>query len=367
MTIKVIHVIHWPKSGIVSLLKNMLPFFNKKKFSQHVIFFEQDKETMEDFAEIVDSVHCLNLSKSRLKGLMAYRNILKTLSPDILHTHSFQPDFWGTLLSQSGIKSVCTVHNDYPHFYENSIRSIFKRTLNKLALGMRTKKVVAVSREVKNALSKLICEKGILVIENGVPTDLIAALVSKKKRLQKLRLVTLGRLSHQKGYDILLKAFQNVLAYSPEVHLVIIGDGPERNCLVDLANKLGVLQKVIFTGWLSEPLSELAKADSIYVCSSRYEGFGLSILEAMALGIPVVSTLIGGFPALLTHKETGFLVTPENSNELADMILEAISDKDIRKQVAKNGQKFIAKYFDIKRTVNQYELLYKGLIADEQL
>lgn len=360
--ISVVHVVHWTRSGIVSLLKNMIPLLDSNKILTSVIFFEHDNQTLKIFSNLCHSAYSLHFSKSRTRALILYRNLILALSPDIIHSHSFQPGLWARVLgSRLGIRYVCTVHSVYPYLSDPSIRSRMKRFLEATSIRLSRTKVVCVSYSVRSALQPLLSNHPVTVIENGIPLD---SVVNNKPDIYRgdghefLRIITVGRLSYEKGYDILLKAFAPIVKEFPNLQLEILGAGDELAKLEALAAELNVRQKVKFLGFQENPFAFLVKAD-IYVCSSRYEGYPLSLAEAMAVGLPVVSTCVGGIPSMLEDGDTGLLVRAENTEGLAKAIVRLVKDAELRKRLGLNAKIFAKTRFDIMDTVRRYEETYQ--------
>jgi glycosyltransferase involved in cell wall biosynthesis len=164
-----------------------------------------------------------------------------------------------------------------------------------------------------------------LVIPNTFDADRFVP-VTRSADGSRVRLVTLGRLSYEKGHDVLLRAFRRALDGGLEGTLTLIGDGPERPALEQLAGELGVDHRVTFTGTLlgSDVPVAFAGADA-FVLPSRDEGFGVALVEAMATGLPVVATRSGG-PEDIVSGDDGLLVSPGDPDELAEAIL-AISSR----------------------------------------
>ena len=130
-----------------------------------------------------------------------------------------------------------------------------------------------------------------------------------------------GRLSFEKGFDILLKAFSEI--DNSEIHLVIIGDGKLKKELVEYTNKFSIYDKVHFPGFINP--YKILQNSSLFVLPSRSEGFGLALVEALALGVPVVSTSCPGAPQeILLNGKLGHLVEPENTRSLTSAINDAL-------------------------------------------
>lgn len=164
----------------------------------------------------------------------------------------------------------------------------------------------------------------------------------------------IGRLSHQKGFDLLIQAFS--MLKNTDVNLVIVGSGSELEALKNIAIKYKVDKKVLFAGLVDEPVDWLIHAD-IFVLSSRWEGFGHVIVEAMACGIPVISTKCPYGPVdIITHNETGLLVNNESVNELSDAIDNLIPNKPLKESLSKTARERCVE-FDVKRITDMYKKL----------
>jgi glycosyltransferase involved in cell wall biosynthesis len=169
-------------------------------------------------------------------------------------------------------------------------------------------------------------------------------------------IVAMGRLQVQKGYPYLFKAFTQVAAEFPS-RLVILGDGGERSNLEKLARQLGIERQVTFLGFQTNPFKYLARSD-IFVLSSLWEGFALVIVEAMACGIPVISTRCPSGPdEIITDGVNGLLVPVADETALAGAILRLLKDKKLAVKLAQGGTKR-AEDFAITKIIKQYEAIF---------
>jgi glycosyltransferase involved in cell wall biosynthesis len=175
-----------------------------------------------------------------------------------------------------------------------------------------------------------------------------------------IQLVACGRLSKQKGFDVLLETV-GILAKKMDVHLWLLGEGPDREKLEKQVGLLNIEKNVQFMGFQKNPYQFFSRSD-VFVLSSRWEGFGNVITEAMICGAPVVATNCEFGPnEIITHEENGLLVEVEQPGELADAIEKMITDKLLSEKVIINGRKrahdFVIKaisgyYFEaIERTI----------------
>ncbi len=149
-----------------------------------------------------------------------------------------------------------------------------------------------------------------------------------------------------KAIDILLPAAQPLLARDPSLTLILVGEGPLRGELEDLASTLGIRDRTLFLGTQGAfEVAYLLRGCELLVLPSRMEPFGIAIIEAMACGKPVVASAIGGIPEIIEDGVTGILVEPENHQALSAGLLRVLTDSDLRKTLAKNGHALVMNRF----------------------
>jgi len=182
-------------------------------------------------------------------------------------------------------------------------------------------------------------------------------------------IAVVASLTANKGHDILFAAFQGVFRGRPSTRLLIIGDGPLREQLETAVRQLSIDQAVVFTG-IRQDIFRLLQTADIFVLPSRdREGLGIAIIEAMATGLPVVGTDLGGIPEVIEDGENGFLVSPGNSGQLAEALKKLIDDREMRKDMGYRGRKRFEEKFTLQRMIRQIEELYdyllekKGIVA----
>ena len=159
----------------------------------------------------------------------------------------------------------------------------------------------------------------------------------------KIYLISVGRLVKRKGFDFLIKSLAEL--NNKKVHVLIIGDGPEKDNLIRLSKKLNIENKVHLLGYQTEEkkFQYLSNSD-IYVLSSIHEGFGVVLQEAMQVGLPIISTDEGGQVDLVQEDKNGFLVKYQNTKELKEKINILITDKDKMKSISNNNIKKVSQY-----------------------
>jgi GalNAc-alpha-(1->4)-GalNAc-alpha-(1->3)-diNAcBac-PP-undecaprenol alpha-1,4-N-acetyl-D-galactosaminyltransferase len=201
-----------------------------------------------------------------------------------------------------------------------------------------------------------------------IPNPVMRAAESAQAQLLPPRPFVLGagRLVHQKGFDILIRAFGLLAAGTPQLRLVIAGEGPDAQQLRQLAAALGLESRVLFLGNV-ENLSALMRSAEAFVLSSRYEGFPNVLLEALASGLPVVSTDCPSGPReILRDGEFGLLVPCENPPALADALRRVATDADLRRRLSGMGSRATAAYA-VDRVVAEWEGALSGRGRAERL
>ena len=176
---------------------------------------------------------------------------------------------------------------------------------------------------------------------------------------------TVGRLAAVKDQKLLLVAVHRLLSARPEyrarLRLVIVGDGPEREALTAQADQLSLNEVVWLTGDRDD-IPELLRAMDVFVLPSLGEGLPLTILEAMATGLPVIATTVGGVPELVREGTTGLLFPPRNAEALAQAIITLIEDPSLRHSMGRTAETHIRQNFSWQGTIDSYLALYDSLL-----
>jgi GalNAc-alpha-(1->4)-GalNAc-alpha-(1->3)-diNAcBac-PP-undecaprenol alpha-1,4-N-acetyl-D-galactosaminyltransferase len=176
----------------------------------------------------------------------------------------------------------------------------------------------------------------------------------EKLNFNKKTVVAMGRLTEQKGFDILLTAFADIAEKHQDWQLLILGEGELRQELEALRDQLGIRDRVVMPGLVNNPFPILKHAH-LFVLSSRYEGFGNVIIEAMACDLPVISTDCPSGPGeIIINGENGILVPNQDQNSLAQAMTSLMSDSERRKQLTATAQKSLHR-FNIDTIISQWE------------
>lgn len=178
-------------------------------------------------------------------------------------------------------------------------------------------------------------------------------------------LLCIGRLVKEKGIDVALAAFPQILRHFPQTRMMIAGDGPERPSLEQQTRSLGIRESVDFLGWVSpDNVPDLINTATVVVVPSRWEEpFGFVALEAGLMARPVVATRVGGLQEIIIHSKTGSLVTNEDSHEMGNAILSLLGNFTVAERMGLAARQHITKNFSLTSCVDAYEALYQKIGA----
>jgi colanic acid/amylovoran biosynthesis glycosyltransferase len=232
--------------------------------------------------------------------------------------------------------------------------------------------VVAISEFNKRMLLELVPDCGrIEVVHCGVDVSEF----SFRERTQIRNLICVARLTQKKGQDDLLRALAGALRTVPDLTLTLIGSGPDEAALVDLSTELKIQDRVQFSGGLSSPdvKDALSRADLFVLparerpdgtfADSRMDGIPVALMEAMASGLPVISTTISGIPELVVNEATGLLVSPDSPAEVTAAILRLVSDPEYARQLARRARQHVAEQFNVESEGSRLAELFEEAYA----
>lgn len=287
-------------------------------------------------------------------------HILRKRKADVVHTHNMGPLLYGTLGARlAGVPVVInTRHGRAP-----------KRT--NAYIWKANDAIIAISQDARDEIVKWnhIRLDKLKVIYNGIDNDRYSSEKTGDTIRQNLNIEsgamvvgTVARLSEEKDQFTLLDAFAKVISELQNVYLVIAGDGPLRKDLESHASDLGISQRVRFLGFRDD-ISSILRILDLFVLSSTSEGISLTLLEAMAAGLPIVATKVGGNPEVVIDGTTGFLVAPKKPAEMAEAIYNLLSDKKLAREMGDAGKKRVEEKFSLERMAKEYKEVYEECLA----
>ena len=381
--IKVAHVVlNLDIGGLETMVVDMIRHMDRDRFEVVTICLRNKGVLGSQIEEMGFKVYCLN-GGDRLewKAFFQLTGILKKEKIDVVHAHNNAAYIYaGVAAMLSGFKKV--IYTEHGRIFPDSIRHMMAEKI----LSWFTVRIVTVSEDMQECLIKYekINPAKIQVIHNGIDTEKFRKIDDGKWRRERRKTLGIGekdivignvaRLDPVKDHGTLIQAFalfkrkmeDGEWKREKAVKLLIVGDGSELENLKNLCNELSVNffdtrffdplsilhhpYSIIFTGSRTD-IMELMNLMDVFVLSSKNEGISLTLLGAMACGLPVVATNVGGNPEIIRHGENGLLCQPEDVSGMADNILEIL-----RRPVANHA---LSAMFTLKSMIKQYELLYE--------
>jgi glycosyltransferase involved in cell wall biosynthesis len=295
------------------------------------------------------------ISPKVLISFFRLKKIIKEKGIDIIHSNTRVTQVLGCLLNRYSHK---------PHV--STCHGFFKRRFFRIAFPCWGKKVIAISQQVKEHLINdfKAREDEVELIQNGVDINDFQLTISNRRQARRDLGLNNGpvigivaRLSDVKGHVYLIEAMKTVVKNVPDAQLLIVGEGKTAKDLVNLSKRLELEKSIFFLPTVMDTRGVLLAMD-LFVLPSLKEGLGLSLMEAMASGLAVIGSDVGGIKSLINHGHNGLLVKPADSRELARAILELLLDRDRADILGNNARISIARDFSLDKMTLETERVY---------
>ncbi len=312
-----------------------------------------------------------------IRPVLKLLSVLEKHGIDIIHSHTIRGNFYAritALLHRKPVLCVTTVHSHIVDELKGErtfgIWDWLLWVREKLT-WVRVDRFICVSDKLKKRLlSEGVPSDKIAVIENGVELpDLRVAENENRSVREELSIdndeivvVTIGRLVPVKNHILFLKAAREVTRQKKNVRFLVVGDGVLLDSLRAKAKEWNLKERVIFAGWRND-VQRLLCATDIYVICSFVEGLNLSVLEAMAHGVPIVGTDVKGVSDIVVDKETGFLVELNNVDRLANAILALAGNRELSERMGKNGRQLVEERYSVQAMVDNTARVYEALYS----
>ncbi len=362
-----LHVVHiFDSLGVGGLEKGVVTLTNHTSPDiQHTVICLRTTGPSADKLPVDVNVIALNKAPGNSFGFLKRLSAeLKELSPDVVHTRN-----WGGMdgiiaARMAGIKNV--VHGEHGWDLSDPQGLSLKRRLVRRFLSLGVREYVSVSKRIREWLEndvKVI--RPVNQIYNGVDSELYCPdgdrsfLKTELGLSDKAKIIGIvARLDPIKDHHTLIKAFSLIADKYPLAHLVIVGDGSERQRLVDMSGK-----RIHFLGDRRD-VSNIMRCFDIFALSSLNEGISNTILEAMSCGVPVVASDVGGNPELVRDRIDGSLFLSRDVDALISCFERYLVDPDLCRQHGENSRKRILANFSVQSMVNQYEDTWRRVADD---
>lgn len=369
-TASVVHIIdHLGSGGAQRLVADIATFQTRRAMSVAVIALRGPTPLSAELAAAGVAVHCLSLARWDPRQIAAIRSLLRTLRPTIVHLHLMGAHTIGRFAAALANVPAMVIHDHEgsAEIYTHPGPLLALRRLIEPRIATLGVAYVALTEEAAAyavSVSRRPAQQ-VVVVPNGINLKhLMACTLSRADARSQLSLplsvtliVSVGRLRPVKGFDLLLEAVARLPA---AVHLAIAGEGPQHAALAARAARLDLAGRVHFLGHLTD-VRPLLRAGDIYAQPSHREAFGLAAAEAAACGLPVVASAVGGLREIVRHGETGLLVPPGCSDELAAALARLVADPSLSHRLGSSARDRVHARLGIEQTVARLDTLYRSL------
>jgi glycosyltransferase involved in cell wall biosynthesis len=367
--------------GIERLVASVYPLLQRQGMDVHIVT-RRLPGTLS--YEVFDGMPVYRLPSPKPKPLasllftLAAIPLILRLKPDLIHAHELISPTTTALLARRFLAIqdrrpcpvVATVHSSGPM---GDVMRMQNRPLGNLRLKYLCRAIdrfVVISREIDGQLAA----RGVpvhkrCVIPNGVDVKQFSPVAGEARKALRLQLglpvetdlaVFAGRLAREKRLDQLLSIWPAVRACCPAARLLVLGSGPEEPALKRLAQELGLGESVHWAGAQSQVAPYLQAAD-LFVLPSSAEGLSVALLEALACGLPVVATSVGGAPDVIAHGENGWLIPAENREALQEAILALLGHLPLRREMGCKARQHILANYSLEGIATRLGVLYQEM------
>ncbi|MFB3885575.1 MAG: glycosyltransferase family 4 protein [Thermodesulfobacteriota bacterium] len=315
-------------------------------------------------------------------GLLPYvLKLRKSFKFNILHAHTITPDGHAAVLLKQvfRVPIVCTVRGSDLNQYPFSSKRMYKITRHILE---RADAVITVSNDLARKVRQFVHSDGNeikhpLVIYNGVDSNVFYRYeTSYRFRIRAGLgippdgevLCFVGRCEKEKGVFELLHAFMNSCKYFRDTYLIMIGEGKDYPSFRNEIEKSKLIDRVFFVGAISQKsIPDYLNASDIFVLPSYAEGMANAVYEAMACGLPIITTNVGGMPEVISHGKEGLLSRPQDSRDLEACIIELLKDPGRSKEMGQRGRNKVKEEFSWEKNAREHLRVYEEVLRRNEV
>lgn len=317
------------------------------------------------------AAHPVGTGKADWRILPNLVRLIREQGYQVLDTQNIQSKFWGSLASLwSGAALVSTLNSWYAFEHGGRWKGKLYTALE-LATNFRLGGYIVVSETVRDAVQAAHRKSPVFLIYNAIGLD-VNSINGDRQWLAEtfgiprdaLVCLAVGRLVWAKGYEDLLDAMRMVVAENSSIHCLVLGDGELRASLEEKIRQDNLANRVILAGYQPRDIVLSAlKASDIFVMPSRQEGTPLALLEAAAMGVPILASACGGIPEMVTDGEQALLVPPGNSPMLAQALLQLAKDPELRARLVRNARARVQQSFSLEAQVRATVEVYQKVLV----
>jgi glycosyltransferase involved in cell wall biosynthesis len=346
----------------LSLLVTNLP---KDEYDLHVCVLTRNGPLDKVLKDAEIPIHYIG-KRSRIdfSAFLKLKRLIKKLKPDIVQTWLFAANSYGRMAAHQANVGVIIGNERCCDLWKGSWHSRIDRYLAK-----RSNSIVVNAPGVRDFYTNRgIAEDLFKVIPNGIETPSQPSQLDRDTLLSELGIpkeakliANVNRLWPQKNVKELIWQMNLLRAVLPEVYMLVIGEGPEREKLENFAIQNAIEDQVLFLGERNDVLEILPHCKCLAL-ASNYEGLSNAVMEAMSVGLPVIAQDISGVRDLITHQENGILVERNSRSGFAKHLLKMLESPTWCQTMGENGLKTIQEKFSVQSVTDQYAELYRSLL-----
>ncbi len=379
MHVRPLKVLHLISSrglyGAERIVLNLTAAVDRRRFTSHLALLQTEAYPNSDFIRAAEekgaATHIIPCRRwVDPEALRRTQQVIKEKGIDIVHCHEMKGRLYGLFAAKGTPARLITTNHNW-------IRSGFLvacfETLDAFYIRFFPK-IVAVSREVHQVMRcYFISSEKIRVVINGINMHEFQRDKSAGEKIRKkfgldedVPLIgAVGRVSPEKGHKYFITAAGEVLASFPRARFIIVGEGFQSEEMKIHAARLGIRDRIIFSGF-SENIAACYSALDVFVLPSLIEGTPMALLEAMSAELPVIASRVGGIERIIRNEENGLLVSPANAQEAAAAIIRLLQDPVKGKKMAKNAWETVAERYSARKMTDAYMKLYTELAAERK-
>jgi glycosyltransferase involved in cell wall biosynthesis len=354
------------RGGAEQLLANSVRHLDRSRFEFEIAYLLREKSALVPvFEEAGLSVHCL-AGSARWDWVRRLREVVRSRHIDLVHAHSPFAAIGARIGLPRSLQLVYTEHNVWDRYHPATYWAnvlTYPRNDHVFAVAENVARSITYPRGLGwRPMPKVEVLYQGLDFEDAATWDRSSDVRAELGIPPGVPVVgTVANFKPHKGHGELLRAAVEVKQAIPDVKFVLVGVGPLEREVRAEAVSLGLERTVVFAGF-REDVPRVMAAFDVFTLASRHEGLAIALLEALALGKPVVVTSVGGLPEVVSNDKEGFLVPPGDVHRLADRLLAVLTDSALRKRLGTAAQKRAAA-FDITRSVGRGAEVYDELLA----
>jgi glycosyltransferase involved in cell wall biosynthesis len=365
---RILHVIEYFNiAGAEIVVKNLILTLPQSKWHTEVCVLNDHGVLGRELQALGYNIHSLNWRKDKLTDIQLaqkLRSIIRSNHIDLVHAHNLTPWYFTVLATVSTRLKRCVTLHGFIRGEGSSKKKILYSLLSQL-----TSRIIIVSEEIENQLCHIpfLNMKKVEVVLNGIDIKIPGQGFERNQKRESLGfskhdfvIGTVGRIYPEKNIGMQIELIHSLLPQIPNIKLAVVGNKYAYvKSLEDLMKQLKIQDRVLFLG-LRRDIPELLRTFDIFLMSSFSEGTSLALLEAMACGLPVIASDVGGNGSIISHGENGFLFDVTSLEALRHYVLELYNDAEKRLRLG-NRAKILGERYSIQSMVDRYHDLYLSI------